>query len=111
MKTRLWTLYRTLLNNHYGFSAAKFYYIKKRQRTWEPLVIVAGLTPAVVMGIVFIWNLTEQLFIGGSPSASPIWRCSTAPFWSLWRGFSSGFSRCSPLFTSAPTWRFCCPYP
>lgn len=71
MKTRLWTLYRTLLNNHYGFSAAKFYYIKKRQRTWEPLVIVAGLTPAVVMGIVFIWNLTEQLFIGGLAFGQP----------------------------------------
>src|SRR5690606_33814516 len=71
MKNRLWTLYRTLLNNHYGFSAAKFYYIKKRQRTWEPLVIVAGLTPAVVMGIVFIWNLTEQLFIGGLAFGQP----------------------------------------
>jgi ABC-2 type transport system permease protein len=71
MRSRFWTLYRTLLNDHYGFSAAKFYYIKKRQRTWEPILIVAGVTPAVVMAVIFIWKMTEQLFMAGLAFGQP----------------------------------------
>lgn len=71
MRNRLWTLYLTLLKDHYGLSAAKYYYFKKRQRTWEPLVIVAGLAPAVVMGMVFVWNFTEKLFMAGLTFGQP----------------------------------------
>ena len=91
MKTRLWTLYRTLLNNHYGFSAAKFYYIKKRQRTWEPLVIVAH--PRRGWVCVHL-EPHEQLFIGVLAL-----KRSTAPLVSLAGWFFSVLS----AFTSAPT--------
>ncbi len=71
MRPRFWTLYRALLSDHYGLSAAKYYYLKKRQRTWEPLVIAAALGPALAMAIAFIWNLTEKLFLAGLAFGQP----------------------------------------
>ena len=54
MKNRFWTLYRTLLSDHYGLSAAKYYYIKKRQRTWEPILIIASLLPVIAVVVGFV---------------------------------------------------------
>lgn len=71
MKNRFWTLYRTLLSDHYGLSAAKYYYIKKRQRTWEPILIIASLLPVIAVVVGFVWKLTEQLFLGGLAFGQP----------------------------------------
>ena len=49
-KNRLWSLYLALLNVNYGWSAGKFYYIKKRQRIWEPIVIVVSIAPLLFLG-------------------------------------------------------------
>ena len=100
MKNRFWTLYRTLLSDHYGLSAAKYYYIKKRQRTWEPILIIASLLPVIAVVVGFVWKLTEQLFLGGLALGSPIWHCSTVLSWFPWPGCR--LLRCSPLSISAP---------
>jgi len=71
MRSRFWALYGTLLKDHYGLSAAKYYYIKKKQRTWEPIVIVGSLIPVAVMAVAFIWNLTEKLFLAGLAFGQP----------------------------------------
>ncbi|NMB02207.1 MAG: hypothetical protein GX971_11945 [Firmicutes bacterium] len=71
MKNRLWSLYCALLNDHYGWSAGKYYYLKKRQRIWEPILIAVAFLPLVVLAVVFIWNLTESLFLGGLAFGQP----------------------------------------
>lgn len=71
MRNRFFSLYLALLNDHYGFSAAKYYFLKKRQRTWEPILVALSLLPALVMGIVFLWKLTEQLFLAGLAFGQP----------------------------------------
>ena len=73
MRNRLWTLYLTLLKDHYGLSAAKYYYFKKRQRTWEPLVIVAGLRRQSLWAWSLFGTSRKSSWLG-SPD-SPIWRC------------------------------------
>lgn len=71
MRNRLWTLYRTLLSDHYGLSAAKFYYLKKRQRTWEPVVIALAMASLGAGVVRFIWSLTESLFVAGLAFGQP----------------------------------------
>ena len=71
MKNRVWSLFLSLLNVHYGWSAAKYYYIKKRQRTWEPILIGVSLAPVAVMTVGFVWIVTEQLFLGGLAFGQP----------------------------------------
>ena len=67
----LLSLYLALLNVNYGWSAGKYYYIKKRQRIWEPIVITLSLAPVLVMAMVFIWILTEKLFLAGLAFGQP----------------------------------------
>jgi ABC-2 type transport system permease protein len=71
MKNSLWSLYLSLLNVNYGWSAGKYYYIKKRQRIWEPIIIAASIGPTLVMAVWFMWALTEQLFLGGLAFGQP----------------------------------------
>lgn len=71
MKNRAWSLYLAQLNVHYGWSAAKYYYVKKKQRIWEPILIGAALAPVVVMAMGFVWIVTEQLFLGGLAFGQP----------------------------------------
>ena len=71
MKNSLWSLYLSLLNVNYGWSAAKYYYIKKKQRIWEPIIIAVSIGPALVMAVWFMWGLTEQLFLGGLAFGQP----------------------------------------
>lgn len=71
MKNRLWSLYLALLNDHYGWSAGKYYYIKKKQRRWEPVVIALSILPLLVMAVGFIWRITESLFLAGLSFAQP----------------------------------------
>lgn len=70
-KNRLWSLYLALLNVNYGWSAGKFYYIKKRQRIWEPIVIVVSIAPLLFLGVWFVWTLTEKLFLAGLTFGQP----------------------------------------
>lgn len=71
MKNRLTSLYLALLNVHYGWSAGKYYYFKKKQRIWEPLVLVLSLAPVAVMAVWFLWSLTEKLFMAGLAFGQP----------------------------------------
>ena len=71
MRNRLWSLYGALLNVHYGWSAGKYYYVKKMQRTWEPILIAVSLAPVLVMAVWFIWTLTEKLFLAGLAFGQP----------------------------------------
>ena len=71
MKSRVISLYSAMLNTHYGLSAGKYYYIKKKQRLWEPLVIVASMGWLLVLAVWFAWMLTEQLFLGGLAFGQP----------------------------------------
>ena len=71
MKNRMWSLYLSLLNVNYGWSTAKYYYIKKRQRIWEPLLIAASIIPVLLLTIWFTWTMTEQLFMAGLAFAQP----------------------------------------
>ncbi len=71
MKNRVWSLYLALLNVNYGWSAGKYYYIKKRQRSWEPILIGASLLPVLVLGVWFVWIMTEQLFMAGLAFGQP----------------------------------------
>ena len=68
-KNRLWSLYLALLNVNYSWSASKYYY--KRQRVWEPILIVVSLAPVFFMGVWFIWTLTEKLFLAGLAFGQP----------------------------------------
>lgn len=68
---RLWSLYKALANVHYGWSAGKYYLVKKRKRLWEPTIIVLGLAPVIVMGLGFMWVMTEKLFIAGLGFGQP----------------------------------------
>ena len=54
--SRVWSLYKTLLNVQYNWSAAKYLYIRKRQRIWEPVVIVLGLAPVAVMVVAGLYG-------------------------------------------------------
>lgn len=71
MRSKFWSLYRSLLNVHYGWSAGKYYFLKKRQRIWEPIVIVVSLLPVAFMGMAFLWYTTEQLFLAGLGFGQP----------------------------------------
>lgn len=71
MANRLWSLYRSLLNVHYGWSFNKYYYIKKRRRIWEPILIVALLVPFLLGMIIALWKMTESLYMGGLAFAQP----------------------------------------
>lgn len=71
MRNRVWSLYLALLNVNYGWSAARYYYIKKRQRIWEPIVIGASLAPAAGFAVWLSWLMTEQLYLGGLAFGQP----------------------------------------
>lgn len=71
MKNRVWSLYLALLNVNYGWSVGKYYYIKKKQRIWEPIVIAASLGPVAIFSIWFVWVLTEQFFLAGLSFGQP----------------------------------------
>lgn len=71
MGNRLKSLYLALLNVHYGWSAGKYYYFKKKQRIWEPLVLVVALAPAAVMAVWFLWSMTDKLFLAGLAFGQP----------------------------------------
>lgn len=71
MKNRFWSLYRSLLNVHYGWSAGKYYFLKKRQRIWEPILIAVSIAPVLVMAMVFTWYTSEKLFIAGLGFGQP----------------------------------------
>ena len=71
MRNRVWSLFLALLNVNYGWSAAKYYYLKKRQRVWEPIVIAASIGPVLVMMLWFSWVMTEQLFMAGLSFGQP----------------------------------------
>lgn len=68
---RVWNLYKTLLNVQYNWSAAKYTYIRKRQRLWEPLVIFFGLAPVVVLLVMGIVWVSEAVYQSGMMFAQP----------------------------------------
>lgn len=69
--TRVWSLYKTLLNVQYSWSAAKYTYLKKRQRLWEPVVIVLGLSPAIAMLVAGIVWFSDAAYRTGMMFAQP----------------------------------------
>ncbi|MGI6149133.1 MAG: putative ABC transporter permease subunit [Limnochordia bacterium] len=69
--SRVWSLYKTLLNVQYNWSAAKFIYIKKRQRIWEPIVIVLGLAPVAVMLVSGLLWFSDLMYRSGMMFAQP----------------------------------------
>ncbi|NLL43807.1 MAG: hypothetical protein GX251_10770 [Firmicutes bacterium] len=71
MKSRVWSLYRALLNVNYGWSAAKYYYLRKKQRIWEPIVIGVSIAPAAGFVVWLAWTMTEQLYAGGLSFGQP----------------------------------------
>lgn len=71
MMSRLKALYLSSLNVHYGWSAGKYYYFRKKRRIWEPLLLVLTLVPVVVMAVWFLWSLTERLFLVGLAFGQP----------------------------------------
>ena len=89
--------------------AAKFYYIKKRQRTWEPILIVAGVTPGGHGCDLYLENDGAAVH-GGLAFGQPHWRSSTVRSWLPWRGSFSASFPCFPRSISAPICTFWCPY-
>lgn len=71
MRNKLWSLYLAQVNDHYGLSAGKYYYIKKKQRTWEPILIGLAMLSVIVMAVLFVWNITENLFLAGLSVGQP----------------------------------------
>lgn len=71
LTTRVKSLYLALLNVHYGFSHAKYYYLKKKERIWEPLLLIIVLSPSVLMLMWLFWSMTETLFVAGLAFAQP----------------------------------------
>jgi ABC-2 type transport system permease protein len=69
--SRVWSLYKTLLNVQYNWSAAKYLYIRKRQRIWEPVVIVLGLAPVAVMVVTGIVWFSDLIYTSGMMFAQP----------------------------------------
>lgn len=69
--SRVWSLYKSLLNVQFGWSAAKYNYIKKRQRLWEPVIIVLGLGPALGMIVFGLWRFAEIGFETGLMLGQP----------------------------------------
>src|SRR5690625_553541 len=71
MRNKLGSLYLAQVNDHYGLSAGKYYYIKKKQRTWEPILIGLAMLSVIVMAVLFVWNITENLFLAGLSVGQP----------------------------------------
>ncbi len=71
MMTRLWSLYKALLNVQYNWSAMKYTYIKKRQRLWEPILIIVSLAPAVLLWLAGVVWFSETVYRSGMMLAQP----------------------------------------
>ncbi len=71
MGGKFFALYRSLLNVHYGWSANKYYYFKKRRRIWEPLLLAFFLIPFLLTVMIAAWRLAEDLYLGGLAFGQP----------------------------------------
>lgn len=71
MKNKLWSLYLSLLNVHYGWSAAKFRYFRQRKRLWEPILLILVFIPLGIGLIKFLSELTEAFFLAGLGLGQP----------------------------------------
>ncbi|NLM39957.1 MAG: hypothetical protein GX205_07850 [Firmicutes bacterium] len=68
---RLWSLYKVLLNVQYNWSAMKYTYLRKRQRLWEPILVIVGLAPVAVLWLTGITWFSETLYRSGMMLAQP----------------------------------------
>src|SRR5690554_782281 len=71
LMTRVWNLYKVLSNVQYGWSAMKYIYVKKRQRLWEPLLIIVGISPLVVMLALGVTWFADVMYRSGMMLAQP----------------------------------------
>ena len=69
--SKVWSLYKSLLNVQFGWSAMKYYYVKKRQRLWEPVIIILALGPALGMLVYGLWRLAGVMFETGLMLGQP----------------------------------------
>lgn len=65
------SLFKSLLNTQYGFSAMKYYYLKKRQRIWEPILIILALIPTSIALITGLLQLVDTIYNLGTMLGQP----------------------------------------
>lgn len=68
---QLWSVYKALVNTHYGLSAIKDLYFKKRQRLWELILIIVALSLTAVMVVAASISVTHNIFSMGETLGEP----------------------------------------
>jgi len=70
---KLWTLFWTIFRSSYGISVLKWRYLKRRERLWEPVLIVWGIgTLVVVFGFGLYRAALAIAQVGGSLGQSSL---------------------------------------
>ncbi len=69
--TGLWPVLRTSLNTTFGLSAARYRYLIKRERVWEPLVILGSLGVLAAMFEVMMYQMASGLVTAGAQLGQP----------------------------------------
>lgn len=71
MSTAFWSLFRLTLNNTFGISAARYRYLVKRERLWEPVLILFGMGSAGFFFLFAIYQITRGLVLSGLQVGQP----------------------------------------
>jgi len=69
--TQFLAVLRTSLNTTFGLSAARYRYLVKRQRLWEPILILWGVGTLVVLFGALIYKLAEAFVVSGAVLGQP----------------------------------------
>jgi len=102
--TQFLAVLRTSLNTTFGLSAARYRYLVKRQRLWEPILILWGVGTLVVLFGALIYKLAEAFVASGAvlgqPEVAFTFALTSMALLICWRSSSS-----------RATWTFSCPSP
>ncbi len=69
--TQFLAVLRTSLDTTFGLSAARYRYIVKRQRLWEPILILWGLGTLVVLFGALVYKLAQAFVASGAVLGQP----------------------------------------
>lgn len=71
MGAAFWPLFRLTLNNTFGISASRYRYLVKRERLWEPVLIVLAMGSVGFFFLFAVYQIARGLVLSGLEVGQP----------------------------------------